>query len=232
MKKSNEAMEIEQLKNKIEKYRKALSSLSSENSSEDIHLKRKVQSLEKNVEQLNERVQELAHLVDEGITNLSNEIKELAEKNNEQLIGKKDTATPRLKSTHSSLSEFPSSISIQPDTQSSSYQSTVPTFKRLRQLAALQPSVQPNESPMPPRYHAPAVSTNTSEIRELKPITHEEINRPSRGEDSNAATSLFVNQSSREHKDIEKSQSAQPTTQLYARDEIQDSPFWKKFKKK
>lgn len=232
MKKSNEAMEIEQLKNKIEKYRKALSSLKSENSSEDIHLKRKVQSLEKNVEQLNGQVQELANLVDEGITNLSYEIKELAEKYNEQLIGKKETMPPRIKSAHSYQNELPSSISIQPDAQSSSHQSTVPTFKRLRQLAALHPSVQPNESPKPPRYHAPAVSTNISEIRELKPITHEEINRPRRGEDSDAATSLFGGQTSRDNQEIEKSKSAQPPTQLYARDEIQDSSFWKKFKKK
>ena len=78
MKNSNEAMEIEQLKDKIENYRKALSSLKTENYV-DAHLKRRVTTLEEKIENLNEQVQELAKLLDEGIAFLANEFKELAE---------------------------------------------------------------------------------------------------------------------------------------------------------
>lgn len=232
MKKSNEAMEIEQLKSKIEQYRKALSALKSQNSSGDIHLKRRVMTLEKNVEQLNVQVQEFAKIFDEGVAYLVNEIEQLADKFNEQVKEKKETAKPRKESVRFEQNEHPGDLSIRSDAQSSSQQNTVPSFKQMRQMAALHPAVQPNEPPKTPRYYAPASPTDTSRLNELKPIGRDEVNPPSRVEPGDTSTSHLGGQISRPIKESEKPQSIQKPTQLYARDDIQETSFWKKFKKK
>lgn len=232
MKKSNEAMEIEQLKSKIEKYRKALSTLKAQNPSEDIHLKRRVRTLEENVEQLNVQVQEFATMFDEGVTYLINEIEQLANKLNEHVIGKKETAKPRKEPVRIEQNEHPSNLSIQSDDQSARQQSTIPSFKQMRQLAALHPAVQPNEPPKSTRYNAPAALTETSGLRERKPIARDEVNLPNKGESSVTSTSRSDDQVTRTLQESEKPQSVQPPTQLYAREDIQETSFWKKFKKK
>lgn len=232
MEKSNEAMEIEQLKSRIEKYRKALSTLKSENSSGDIHLKRRVISLEKNVEQLNGQIQEFAKLLDEGVAYLTNEIKQLAEKS-DAYSKKRENVKPTMELPRFEQRELSSGLSVQPDAHSSSQESTIPSFKQLRQLAALHPAVQPlNEPPKSPRYNASAIPTHIPEIIERKPSVQEEMDLPSRRGISDEDTPHLGDQTNRTSRGIETVQSVQQPTPLYARNEIQESPFWKKFKKK
>ena len=175
MKNSNEAMEIEQLKDKIENYRKALSSLKTENYV-DAHLKRRVTTLEEKIENLNEQVQELAKLLDEGIAFLANEFKELAEQWNKQHIDKKETVKPRIDSARFQQTEPPPNSKLQQlDTQTNNQQGSLLSFRQLKQLAQ-HPPVQTNESTKynSPRYYAPAVPIETSVLREPEPIVYEE----------------------------------------------------------
>ena len=185
MKNSNEAMEIEQLKDKIENYRKALSSLKTENYV-DAHLKRRVTTLEEKIENLNEQVQELAKLLDEGIAFLANEFKELAEQWNKQHIDKKETVKPRIDSARFQQTEPPPNSKLQQlDTQTNNQQGSLLSFRQLKQLAQ-HPPVQTNESTKynSPRYYAPAVPIETSVLREPEPIVYEEKNPPSRVSDT------------------------------------------------
>lgn len=247
MKNSNEAMEIEQLKDKIENYRKALSSLKTENYV-DAHLKRRVRTLEEKIENLNEQVQELAKLLDEGIAFLANEFKELAEQWNKQHIDKKETVKPRIDSARFQQTEPPPNSKLQQlDTQTNNQQGSLLSFRQLKQLAQ-HPPVQTNESTKynSPRYYAPAVPIETSVLREpepivyekknppsrVEPVVYEEKKPPSRVEPVDTSIGHFSGQTSQAQQEREEPQPIQPVTQFYGGDENEASSFWKFFKKK
>lgn len=235
MKKSNESMEIEQLKNKIENYQKALTSLKSENSSGDIHLRRRVTSIEKNIEKVNGQVQELAKLINEAIVALSNEISELTEKWSEHQIEKEEINNnieiepdpdPIEKTEHTN-----SKSKKQQETYTTGQQNTIPSFRKLKQLSQ-QPTFQTNDLTNfnTPRYYTPAIPIEATGLRELEPIVYEEKKPQSRIETADTSMRVLSDQTNRTRKENPEPPPTHPVNQVNSEDEA--SPFWKMFKKK
>lgn len=146
-------VEIEQLNKKIERYRQALSSLKAGSATADIHLKKRLGKVEKSVEQLNEQLDEMAKLLEEGLSFLSTSVKELGEKYNDvstrQIISTERGNERVTENSHDDQSRNVLTKSNTKETPST-LNPSIPSFKQLQHMAIQQPV---DNSPKPLNYN-------------------------------------------------------------------------------
>ncbi|MCG3087211.1 hypothetical protein [Sporosarcina cyprini] len=224
MEDANRNAEIEQLKKKVERYREALSSIKTEYSSDDLQLKKKFDVVEKNLDNLDTKVKELALLLEEGLHKLSEKIIEVKERLEEvdrkrESGGSGDlhrhTKHPDHLPTHSRKERMPSQRNT-----------AVPSFNQLRKLAEKTANANTPSPRSRPSYEVPPVH----EESERPHIPEEDApDSPMSTEDIQETSQLM--ETSKDAPVLSKGKEAVPIESIRNDNTSPSSPFWRKFKK-
>lgn len=226
MEKSNHEAELEKLGQKIEMYRVGLAALKAERSVADIHTKKRLTLLEKNVDQLKEKIQLLEMLFEEVLTKPSSKKTEGARHVENVKADVKPNNIAQHESTHPQPTPAKRTLGHSP--------STVPSFKQLQQIAQQQGVIQSNESPTRPVPRHDARPPHANPERRDSNVYKEMDSTSEKPQALSEIASKRQEEPQYTRKELENAFPLEMGNYEQSNEELENavSSLWKKFKKK
>ncbi|MBB4822913.1 putative coiled-coil protein SlyX [Sporosarcina luteola] len=221
--------EMERLKAKIERYREAISSIKAENAAEDLQLKARMDSIEKRVVAGEQRLQELAEIMEEGLDRFLTEIEKLKALVHEQQQQQDKGIKASNGKQHSVYERTQSPAQLRNgasrNTAFNTSHQNVPAFSHLRRMAE-QTSVDMNKpsEKSAPRYQVPSLIDTRRTEEAAAPL----LKKNSSTQQEEGLTTAADQSKAIANPVPQKGKAAEPTHDANANVTY---PFWKKFKK-